>query len=137
MHKLDILANNKSMNNFYISENVQYVEQKNDNLMQVVAQNDAIDFTTVIASIPLVRKVVFYQLQSGEVIVGVLPEPLFSLSDRLNLMQNVEKAVSELTKKETFVTLDTDLFVAISKCSDEENAKTIKDFIIRRNSARM
>lgn len=137
MHKLGILANNKSMNNLYISENVQYVEQKNDNLMQIVAQSGAIDFTTVVANIPLVRKVVFYQLQSGEVIVGVLPEPLFSLSDRLNLMQNVEKAVSELTNKDTFVTLDTDLFVAISKCRDEENAKTIKDFIIRRNSARM
>lgn len=125
------------MNNLYISENVQYVEQKNDNLMQVVAQSGAIDFTMVVANIPLVRKVVFYQLQSGEVIVGVLPEPLFSLSDRLNLMQNVEKAVSELTNKDAFVTLDTDLFVAISKCRDEENAKTIKDFIIRRNSARM
>ena len=67
----------------------------------------------------------------------MLSEPLFSLTERLTLLQGVEKTVKEYTQNNVYVTLDTDLFVAISKCKEDAKASQIKEFIIRRNSARM
>lgn len=126
------------MNNIYLSENVQYMAEQNyNNLISCVANSNAIDLTPIITAIPLVRKAVFYKLASGEVLVGIMPEPLFSLTDRLQLMQNVEAAVKEITGQNVYVSLDTDVFVEISKCKDDVKAKSIKDCIIRRNSARM
>lgn len=146
MHNMVKFANTTSkgemiMYNFYFNENVQYVDFSAQNyqydLMISAPNNDKKDFVQIVDGVDKVRQAVCYQMANGEVIVGVLSKPLFSLSDRLNLLINVEKTVSEITGKKAYVTLDTDLFVAISKCKDDEKASSIKDAIIMRNNARM
>ncbi len=146
MHNMVKFANTTSkgemiMYNFYFSENIQYVDVNVQNLsfdlMVNSVENTQKDFVQIVDGVEKVRQAVCYQMASGEMLVGVLSEPLFSLSDRLNLLINVEKKVSEITGKKAYVTLDTDLFVAISKCKDDEKANSIKDAIIMRNNARM
>lgn len=128
------------MYNLYFSENVQYIDvnaQNYKDLQNFTLDFESKDFVQIVDGVEKVRQAVCYQMANGEVLVGVLSEPLFSLSDRLNLLINVEKKVSEITGKKAYVTLDTDLFVAISKCKDDEKANSIKDAIIMRNNARM
>ncbi len=110
-----------------------------DNYHNYLIINDAkqYDFVQVVLSVGKIRQAVCYELKNGEVLVGTLTEPLFSLSERLILMQDIEKKVNEITDKKVYVTFDTDLFVAISKCKDDEKAGNLKELIFMRNSARM
>lgn len=129
---MDMIFNYENMqyaNNFEVNEGYEFVS--------AVADNNQYDFVQVVAGVEKVRKAVCYNLASGEVIVGVLTEPLFSLSERLTLKQKIEQSVAEITQKDVFVTLDTDLFVQISKCKDEATAQEIKQLIFVRNMARM
>lgn len=129
---MDMIFNYENMqyaNNFEVNEGYEFVS--------AIADNNQYDFVQVVAGVEKVRKAVCYNLASGEVIVGVLTEPLFSLSERLTLKQKIEQSVAEITQKDVFVTLDTDLFVQISKCKDEATAQEIKQLIFVRNMARM
>lgn len=103
----------------------------------MVVNNFDYDFSAVVAGVSKVRQAVCYCLKNGEVIVGVLTEPLFSLTERLTLLQNIEQEVSKITGKKAYVSLDTDIFVAISKCKEDAKAEEIKDIIFMRNNARM
>lgn len=129
------------MNNFDFYENVQYVKEFDYasacNLSAGAFDNDNYDFVQVVAGVEKVRKAACYQLASGEVICGVLTEPLFSLTERLTLQQTIQKTVADITKKQVYVTLDTDIFVQIGKCKDDNEAEKIKQLIIVRNNARM
>ncbi len=134
-------ANNNCMNNFITYENVQYMSlpsQVNYSSFIVSnAQTNDYDFVQIVVGVGKVRQAVCYKMANGEVLVGVLSEPLFSLSERLNLLLDIEKAVKEITHKNVYVTLDTDLFVGISKCKEDAKAEQLKELIIMRNSARM
>lgn len=128
------------MDNMINYENVQYINfevNESCNLISTIADSSQYDFVQVVAGVDKVRKAVCYNLASGEVLVGVLTEPLFSLSERLSLKQQIEQTVAEITQKDVFVTLDTDLFVQISKCKEEQTAQEIKKLIYVRNMARM
>ena len=135
-------AHNKSTSNSIMYENVQYapipyIKDGSFDLYQSANDNDNYDIVQIVAGVEKVRQVVCYKMGNGEVLVGVLSEPLFSLTERLTLLQSVENTVKEYTKNNVYVTLDTDLFVAITKCKEDAKASQIKEFIIRRNSARM
>lgn len=130
------------MSNFIMYENVQYapipyINGGSFDLYQSENYNSNYDLVQIVAGVEKVRQVVCYQMGNGEVLVGVLSEPLFSLTERMTLLQSVENTVKEYTQNNVYVTLDTDLFVAISKCKEDAKASQIKEFIIRRNSARM
>lgn len=125
------------MIDYILSENVQYINNyyTNDIVANTIYNN--FDIVQIVSGVPKVRQSVCYIMESGEVLVGVLSEPLFSLSDRLNLLIDIEQTVSKVTGNKAYVTLDTDLFVGISKCKDNTKAEEIKDLIIMRNNARM
>lgn len=128
------------MNNIYIYENVQYAKDYNASLGNdciLLDTNQQYDFAQITLGVEKVRKAACYVMENGEVLVGVLTEPLFSLSERLTLTQTIEKVVTEITGKQVFVTLDTDLYIQISKCKDEIQANSIKQLICTRNNARM
>lgn len=127
------------MNNIDIYENVQYAKDYVVNLgYELAAENEVqYDFVQVALGVEKVRKAVCYNMANGEVLVGVLTEPLFSLSERLTLGKTIENTVAEITGKNVYVTLDTDLFVQISKCKDDAKGQEIKRQIIVRNNARM
>lgn len=129
------------MNNYIMYENVANVSNisgyQNDYNYLIVNDTKQYDFVQVVLSVGKIRQAVCYELKNGEVLVGALTEPLFSLSERLILMQDIEKKVNEITGKKVYVTFDTDLFVAISKCKDDEKAGKLKELIFMRNSARM
>lgn len=123
---------------YYISENIQYIDlNKNDFKVTSKINDKNFDLIQIVAGIEKVRQVVCYTMGSGEVLVGVLPEPLFSLSERLNLLSTIQKKVSEFAGNKAYVTLDTDLFVAIGKCKVDAKADELKEAITMRNNARM
>ena len=78
------------MNNFITYENVQYMSLPSQlnysSFIESTAQTNEYDFVQIVVGVGKVRQAVCYQMANGEVLVGVLPEPLFSLSERLNLL---------------------------------------------------
>lgn len=125
------------MNDYIMTENVQYAKDfyASDIVANKIYTN--FDIVQIVSGVPKVRQTVCYILQSGEVLVGVLSEPIFSLSDRLNLLREIEQTVSKFTQNKVYVTLDTDLFVKISKCKENSKGEEIKQLISMRNNARM
>lgn len=97
-----------------------------------VAINNVFDLAAIVAGVNGVRQAAVYQLESGEAIVAVLNEPIFSLSARDNLINSIKNAVFSITGKQVYVSLDTDIFVAINKCSSDKMAKEIKNAILKR-----
>lgn len=98
-----------------------------------VAISSVFNIVAVVTEVPGVRQAVAYQLENGEVIVATLTEPIFSLSERAGLIQAIKTAVYQKTGSEVYVSLDTDMFVAISKCSNEKMALELKNIIMKRN----
>lgn len=128
------------MNNFINYEQVANIDvmptiEAQANMLQLTADKD-VDFVQIVCGIQKVRQAVCYVTNSGEVLCGVLTEPLFSLSERLNLQRDIQKKLSELTGQQAYVSLDTDVFALISECKNEQQAKSIKQLIIMRNNAR-
>lgn len=103
-------------------------------IMCAVAVSNVFNLVAIVNSVAGVRQTEVYQLENGEAIVAVLTEPIFSLSERDKLMNEIKNAVFLNTGKDVYVSFDTDIFVAISKCSSDKMAKEIKNLITKRSS---
>ena len=87
----------------------------------------------IMTDIDLVRDYKAYQLESGEVIVAIITEPIFTSSKRQLLMQEiVDKLIETGNATEVYVSMDTDIYISISNITDDNSARIVINTIINR-----
>lgn len=77
-----------------------------------------------------VRDSIVYEMSDGSVIVSVITEPIFTLSTRQKLYNDIEEIVSNSgVNGEVFISFDIDIFSKLSLTKDDNEASKIIETI--------
>ena len=99
-------------------------------MIMVAATMSATWIGAVIGNIDLVREYQAYQLESGEVIVAVITEPIFTSSGRKSLMEDIEEALLESGKTtKVYISLDTDIYIKVANLFSDDKAYEVISII--------